>query len=180
MDAYPGVGGTEMQDKVSTKGDPTAQHAITERVWDALSKGSFAVISYVTPSGQPRSSGVVYGLAGRHLYIAIGPESWKARHIEDGDQVAVTVPVRRGGPVSLLFPIPPATVSFHARVVLHAAGSLDLRTVSPKLASLVPDERRADPVLELVPEGAFLTYGIGVSLTDLAKPSIAQGHAQVA
>ena len=66
----------------------------------------------------------------------------------------MTVPVRRGGMLSLLMPIPPATISFHARAIVHPAGSLDLGSVSKSLLSLLPKDRRR-PLLELVPEGTF-------------------------
>jgi hypothetical protein len=81
-----------------------------DRVWGAISKVSFAVLNYVTPAGEPRSSGVVCGTAGRRLYVATAPDSWKARHISDGDQVAVTLPIRRGGLLSLVAPsrLPPS------------------------------------------------------------------------
>ena len=141
-----------------------------EQVWRALAKASFAVISHVTPSGEPRSSGVVYAVEDGHLYTAVAPDSWKARNIGDGTQVSVTVPVRRGGLLSLLVPIPPATISFHARAIVHPAGSLDIAKLSKKLASLVPEKRRAGSLLELVPEGSFLTYGIGVSLMAMTDP----------
>ena len=48
---------------------------------------------------------------GRQLYLVVAPDSWKARHITARGQVAVTVPVRRRGLLSLVLPIPPATVS---------------------------------------------------------------------
>jgi hypothetical protein len=152
----------------------------TQLLWDELGKASFAVISYVTPSGEPRSSGVVYGVNGRHLYVGIAPDSWKARQISEGQQVAVTVPVRRGGPLSLVMAIPPATISFHARVAMHSAGTLDIASVSKKLESLIPEARRTvDTVLELVPEGAFLTYGIGVSLKAMLDPAVAEAHVPI-
>ena len=47
-------------------------------------------------------------------------------------RVAVTVPVRRGGILSLVAPIPPATVSFHGTAVVHPAGSL--RAFNPAAA----------------------------------------------
>jgi hypothetical protein len=148
-----------------------------ERIWAEVGKASFAIVSYVTPTGDPRSSGVVYAVRDHHLFFAVAPDSWKARHIADGQQVAVTVPVRRGGLLSLLVPIPPATVSFHARAMVHPPGTLDVRSVSKKLESLVPEERRAvATVLELVPEGMFLTYGIGVSLKAMIDPVAAQAH----
>jgi hypothetical protein len=156
-----------------------APRASTEQVWDQVGKASFAIVSYVTPAGEPRSSGVVYAAEGRHLYLAVAPNSWKARQIREGQDVAVTVPVRRGGLLSLLMPIPPATISFHARAIVHPAGSLDLGSVSKKLMSLLPKERRAATVLELVPEGTFLTYGIGVSLMKMSDPVAATGHVPI-
>jgi hypothetical protein len=152
----------------------------SEAAWNAIRKASFAILGYDTPKGEPRSCGVVYGVHERQLYVAIAADSWKARHIKDGQQVAVTVPVRRGGLLSLLLPIPPATVSFHARVTVHPAGTLDPRSASERLASLLPSDRSDDAVvLELAPEGTFVTYGIGVSLRQMADASQARGHAPV-
>src|SRR5512144_2098411 len=51
----------------------------SEQVWHAISKASFAVLGYVTPTGEPRSSGVVYKTLDRRLYVAVAPESWKAK-----------------------------------------------------------------------------------------------------
>jgi hypothetical protein len=143
----------------------------SEAVWQALAKASFAVVSHVNAAGEPRSSGVVYGTVDRRLYVAVAADGWKARHILTGDEISVTVPVRRGGILALLLPIPPATISFHARATVYPAGSLDIRSVSKELAKLVPEARKAGScVVELVPEGRFLTYGIGVSLMDMADP----------
>ncbi len=152
----------------------------TERVWHEIGKASFAVISYVTPAGKPRSSGVMCAAVGHRLYVVTDPGSWKARQIGDGDQVAVTVPVRRGGLLSLVAPIPPATVSFHAKAKVHPAGPASIEKVPKKLASQLPKERRGTScLLELVPEGNFLTYGLGVSLRDMAKPEAVLAHVPV-
>ena len=148
-----------------------------DRVWAALEKANYAVLSYVNPAGHPRASGVMYATADCRLCIATDPDSWKARSLATGDQVAVTVPIRRGGPLSLVAPIPPATIAFHARVTVQAATVV--ATVSKKLASYQPAERKISCVLELAPEGEFLTYGLGVSLVDMAKPSAAQAHMAV-
>jgi hypothetical protein len=117
--------------------------------------------------------GVWCTAAGRRLYVVTAPDSWKARQIRDGDRVAVTVLLRRGGLLSLLAPIPPATISFRARVTEHPAGSLDIESVSRKFASRLPQKRRAGCVLELIPEGTFLTYGVGVSLRAMMDPDAA-------
>ena len=149
-------------------------------IWKQLEKRSFAVLSYVTPAGEPRSSGVVYVAAPGRLYAAVAPDSWKARHIPVTGQVAVTVPVRRGGLLSLIWPIPPATISFHARAVVHPRGSLDIDLLSSQLATLVPAERLADTrIVEIFPEGFFLTYGIGTPLLKMRNPAAARAHVRV-
>ena len=163
-----------------TGGSATASRLSSDDVWRELDKASFAIIGYVTPAGEPRSSGVVYGVHERHLYVMVAPDSWKARQIADGQSVAVTVPVRRGGLLSLFAPIPPATISFHARTRVHPAGSFDLASASKKLRSLLPKDRREGTVLEFVPEASFLTYGIGVSLSAMRDPVVARAHVPVA
>ena len=152
-----------------------------EEIWRAISKGSFAVISYVTPSGEPRSTGVVYATAAQHLYIAVAPDSWKGKHIAVNGHVSVTVPVRRGGLMSLLFPIPPATISFSGTATVHPGGWLQQSPVAQKLRERIPEERReAASIIEIVPAGAFLTYGVGVSLTRLRRPAIALARVPMA
>jgi hypothetical protein len=146
----------------------------SEQIWRAISKASFAVISYVTPSGEPRSAGVVYATAGRHLYLAVAPDSWKGKHIAANGHVSVTVLVPRGGLMSLLFPIPPATISFGGKATVHPDGWLQQSPVAQVLRRLLPpDRRQAARIIEIIPEGAFLTYGIGVSLTGMRHPDIA-------
>jgi hypothetical protein len=147
------------------------------RVWHELAKASFAVVSYVTPAGEPRSSGVVYVTVERRLYVAVAVDSWKARHIAASGRVCVTVPVRRGGVMSLVVPIPPATISFHASATVHPPESLSIK----ELASLVPPERRAlCRVIEIRPEGDFTTYGIGVPLMKMRDPNASRGRVPVA
>jgi hypothetical protein len=161
-------------------GQTMALHLTTEQVWQQIAKASFAVLSHVTPAGEPRSSGVVYKSAGRRLYVAVARDSWKARHIAASRRIAVTVPVRRGGILSLLAPIPPATVSFHATAIVHPAGSPEVGSLLKELASLLPAERRASAwVIEIIPEGAFLTYGVGVSLLKMRTPAAARARVPV-
>lgn len=165
---------------VSSSDAATGPRLTTDRVWHELEKASFAVISYVTPAGKPRSSGVMYSAVGRRLYVAVDPTGWKARQIADSAEVAVTVPIRRVGVLSLVLPIPPATVSFHARVTVHPAGSVGIEALPKQLARLLPRERRSACLLVLAPEGMFLTYGLGVSLQGMTKPAAARAHVPVA
>src|SRR6266511_278765 len=144
---------------------PTAARLTTEQVWHQVAKASFAVLGYVTPSGEPRSSGVVYKLIEGRLYVAVVPDSWKAKHVAASGRVAVTVPVRRGGILSLVASIPLAKISFHGAAIVHPAGSPQASALVKELGSVIPKERRAcDSVIEIRPEGAFLTYGVGVPL----------------
>jgi len=144
-------------------------------VWRQLQRASFAVISYVTPAGKPRSSGVVYTAAGERLYMVVAPDSWKARHIASGGDVSVTVPVRRGGVLSLLLPIPPATISFQATATVHPAGSVNVSSLPSELEALLPADRRDEAVvIELAPRGEFLTYGVAVPLMDMKDPELAR------
>lgn len=150
-------------------------------VWRAIDHASFAVLAHTNASGEPRSSGVVYAVVDRHLYVAVAPDGWKARQIQDGDAVSLTVLVRRGGILSLLFPIPPATISFHARATVHPAGSMEATQLPKALKALVPAERTTTAVLlELVPEGRFMTFGIGVSLSAMRDPVASRALVPVA
>jgi hypothetical protein len=130
-----------------------------ERVWSELAKASFAVISYVTPAGRPRASGVFCAGVGRHLYMVTAPDSWKAREISQGDEVSLTAPIRRGGLLSLvaLFHRPPsppcqgdgASCRFSEhRVDVEEAGLI-----------AAPGARRQLPA-RAVPRGNFLTHGV--------------------
>ena len=152
----------------------------SEQVWKKVAAQSFAVLGYVTPGGEPRTSGVVYKTLGRRLYVAVAPDSWKARHIAVNGKVSVTVPVRRGGILSLVAPIPPATVSFHGTAIVYPAGAPETRPLLEELGNLLPTERRASAsIIEIVPEGAFVTYGLGVSLAKMRDPSAARRRVPV-
>jgi hypothetical protein len=161
-------------------GQPMASRLTTEQVWHQVAKASFAVLSHVTPAGEPRSSGVVYKTVGRRLYVAVAPDSWTARHIVASRRVAVTVPVRRGGILSLVAPIPPATISFRARATVHQAGSPQVRSLLKELGSLIPAERQASgSIIEIVPEGEFLIYALGVPLRKMRDPAAARARVSV-
>ena len=151
-----------------------------DETWRALAHASFAVLGHTTATGAPRTSGVVYQTVGRHLYVAVAPDGWKARQIATGDQVSVTVPVRRGGVLALLFPIPPATISFSGRVTVHTAGAPEIAGLLDVPRRLLPPARRDSAcVLDIVPEGHFLTYGISVGLLAMRDPAAARARVPV-
>jgi pyridoxamine 5'-phosphate oxidase-like protein len=155
--------------------------AIRERVWHALAKASFAVVGYVTPSGEPRSSGVVYKVIRGRMYVAVGRDSWKARHIAAGARVTVTATVPRGGILSLFFPIPPATISFQGTALVYPADAPQARSAIDQLKALLPEEGRdTASIIEIVPEGSFVTYGVGVPLMKMRDPVAARARVPVA
>jgi hypothetical protein len=152
----------------------------SEQVWHAIAKASFAVVGYVTPDGEPRSSGVMYKVVDGRLCVVVDPDGWKAKHIAANGRVSVTVPVRRGGLLSLLAPIPPATISFHGSATVHAPGSPGVRPTIEALGRMLPAERRdAVAVIEIVPERTFLTYGIGIGLMKMRDTELARARAPV-
>jgi hypothetical protein len=170
-------------DDVTSTGNPsgtTASGLASQRVWHELGRSSFAVLSYTNPRGAPRSSGVVYAVADRTMYVVVGADSWKARHIALCGQIAVTVPVRRGGVMSLLLPIPPATISFQAAATVHPAGASDVAALPKQLVRLLPTEgRSASCIIEIHPQGWFVTYGVGVPLMRMRHPALARGRVRV-
>lgn len=90
--------------------------------------------------------------------------------------VGVTVPIRQGGLLSLVAPIPPATVTCRTRALVQRAGSQRRESLPPKLARLLPAELQDAVVIEREPFGDFLTYGVGVSLPNMNKPELAGGR----
>jgi hypothetical protein len=166
--------------ETTVQNDEASARLKSEQAWKKVAAESFAVLGYVTPRGEPRASGVVYKTLGRRLYVAVAPDSWKARHIAVSGRISVTVPVRRGGILSLVAPIPPATVSFHGTAIVHPAGSPEIRPLLDELGALLPTERRASAsIIEIVPEDSFVTYGIGVSLAKMRDPSAARARVRV-
>jgi Pyridoxamine 5'-phosphate oxidase len=150
------------------------------QVWRELERASFAVISYTTPAGEPRSSGVLYVAEGQRLYVVVANDSWKARHIAVTGRVAVTVMVRRGGILSLLVPIPPATISFHGAATVRSAGAVEIGSLPGRMARLLPPERRASStIVEIQPGGRFVTYGVGVSLLRMRDPAASRATVPV-
>jgi hypothetical protein len=61
-----------------------------------VEQASFAVISYVTPAGKPRSAVSCAQQWASACTWSPPRTSWMARQISRGDEVAVTVPIRRG------------------------------------------------------------------------------------
>lgn len=157
---------------------PGLARLTSDAAWAALDKASAGVIAYVTPAGEPRTACVVYKVVDRRIYVAIAPDSWKARHISANAHVAFTALVPRGGVMRLLFPIPPASISFHGTARVLAADDPAVRPMLDRLKALLPAERAASSMLlAITPVGQFVNYGIGCKLMDMRDPALARSRA---
>jgi hypothetical protein len=82
--------------------------------------------------------------------------------------------------MSLLAPIPPATISFHARAAVYASDAPEARPALDALGSMLPEERRSEAaVIEIMPEGAFVTYGVGVPLMKMRDTEVSRARVSV-
>lgn len=151
------------------------------QVWRELEKHSFAVLAYVTPRGEARTTGVVYAVRERHLYITTASNSWKARHIASNAHVSLTVTIAKRIPFVPWIQIPAATISFAGEASVHG-----LDEVPPEIPRMLlrglqlgPEDRRAISVIKIRPVGEFLTYGVGVPMPVMRRPQDAKGRAAV-
>ena len=77
-------------------------------------------------------------------------------------------------------PIPPATISFHAAAIVRRPGTPETRSLLRELGALLPPDRRETAcVIEIVPEGRFVTYGVGVALMKMRDPAAARARVPV-
>lgn len=152
------------------------------QVWQAIEKELFAVVGMVTTRQEARTVGVVYVTQGRKLYVGTGKNTWKARHIGRNPHVSITIPIAKRIPFMPWMKIPAATITFSgvARVLPAAEVSPDLlRAIFRGMAD--DPARVADSCLiEITPQGEFVTYGVGVSLMQMRDPAQARGRAAVA
>ena len=154
----------------------------SEIVWQELQKELFAVLGMVTASGEARTTGVVYIVHERKVYILTGEDTWKARHVRQNQFVSITVPIAKRIPFLPWIKIPAATISFSGKAnvidaddvgndILHAL-MRGMETDTEKVASMC--------VIEIVPVGEFVTYGVGIPLMMMREPEKAGGRAPVA
>lgn len=151
------------------------------QVWDALALELFAVLGMVNRRQEARTVGVVYVVEGRKLYVGTGKDTWKVKHLQHNPSVSVTVPIAKRVPLMPWIKVPAATITFSG-----SAAVLEAEDVPDALWKRVFRTEAQDPatisdmvLLEIVPEGEFLTYGVGVSLLQMRNPDQARGRAPV-
>ena len=153
----------------------------SDLVWTEIEKRSFAVLSYVNPKGQARSSGIVYVAIDRVLYVRVAKDSWKAKHILRNPHVALNVTIAKRVPFMPWIKIPDATIAFSGTARVIPMSDLDPKLVETLTGRLIEQHGTiADNcIIEIRPAGHFATYGVGVSLLDMRDPQKARGRAPV-
>ncbi len=153
----------------------------TEAVWNAIEKELFAVLGMVTGEGQSRTVGIVYQVHQRKLYIGTGFDTWKARHISENPHVSLTIPIPKRIPFLPWISIPQATITCHgtAKVIPSGEAEPDLLRLVFREAAKDQDLLKIYCLIEVVPKGDFITYGIGIPLLKMRNPDEARGRALV-
>ena len=153
----------------------------TASIWRYLCDHHFAVLSWVTPTGEARSAGIVYVVRNHSLLIGTEETSWKAKHIIANPHVSVTVTVHRRILFLPWIQIPDATITLHGRAHVKNVNEVDPSVNRDLTRGMVEDPIRDQHtcIIEVSPEGEFLTYGIDVSLQAMRDPQKAMGRAPV-
>jgi hypothetical protein len=155
--------------------------ATTENVWQAIQENLFAVLGMVTRSNESRTVGIAYIVMDGKFYIGTGLNTWKARHIKSNPQVSMTIPIAKRIPVAPWIKIPQATISFPgtARIIPSTDASYELNKAV--FYHYADDEEfmKDNCLIEVIPEGDFITYGIGLPLIKMRHPHLARGRAPV-
>ena len=155
--------------------------ATTENIWKAIEKELFAVLGMVTRDHESRTVGIVYIVSDRKFYIGTGLKTWKARHISKNPDVSLTVPIAKKIPFAPWVKIPQVTITFAGK-----AKVIPGKNVHPDLLKAVFHHKADDKefmksncVIEVVPVGEFITYGVGIPLIKMSQPKLARGKAPV-
>jgi len=155
--------------------------ATTDIIWDAIKKELFAVLGMVTKELETRSTGIVYSVNDNKLYIGTGLESWKTHHIRLNPEVSITIPIPKRIPLLPWIKIPQATISFSGTARIIPAVEAEHNILRSVYRHMADDQDLLEEscLIEVVPKGDFITYGVGISLMEMRNPELARGRAPV-
>ncbi len=153
-----------------------------DQVWGELEKELFAVLGMVSAKGEARTAGIVYIVHDRKIYISSKTEAWKVRHIENNPHVSITIPIAKRIPIMPWIKIPAATITFSGKAIILETGDLDDDILHALFRGFEEDDElmATTSVIEVVPQGDFVTYGVGIPLMEMRHPEKARGRAPVA
>ena len=155
--------------------------ATTETVWKATQRELFAILGMVTDDDQSRTVGIVYIVDDRKFFIGTGLKSWKARHIGKNSEVSMTIPIAKRIPVAPWVKIPQATITFSGTAKVIPGGEAPQDLLKSVFRHKAEDQQlmKESCLIEITPQGDFITYGIGIPLIKMSQPELARGRAPV-
>ena len=135
----------------------------------------------VTDDKESRTVGIVYIVKDHKLYIGTGLQAWKTRHIKKNPSVSMTIPIAKRIPVAPWIKIPQATITFSgtAKVIPGDQAPKELLTAVFRHKADDTEFHERFCLIEVTPEGEFITYGIGIPLMKMRDPELARGRAPV-
>ncbi|ROS05121.1 pyridoxamine 5'-phosphate oxidase [Sinobacterium caligoides] len=150
-------------------------------VWSEIERQIFSTVGFVTPDQHARTSGVVHTLDDNKVYFSVENQSWKARHIAKNPYVSLTVIAPRRIPLLPWVKLPPATISFSGKAVITNFSERSPAIKQALFRGTANKKAVAKALLvEVVPQGYFLTYGIGMPFWKMVNPSKAQQRVKIA
>jgi hypothetical protein len=153
----------------------------TDLAWKTIESELFAVLGVVTKNEQARTVGIAYIVQDRKFYIGTGLHTWKTKHVLGNPSVSLTIPIAKRIPFAPWIKVPQATISFSgtARVIPSVDASYELNKAV--FYHYADDEEfmKDNCLIEVTPEGDFITYGIGIPLIKMRHPHLARGRAPV-
>jgi len=158
-----------------------ANPASTSNVWESINKELFAILGMVTEDNQSRTVGIVYLVQDNKLYIGTGLQTWKARHIKNNPSVSMTIPIAKRVPVAPWIKIPQATITFSGTAKIIPGEQAPRELLKSVFRHKADDKEfmKDNCLIEVTPEGDFITYGIGIPLMKMREPELARGRASV-
>lgn len=153
----------------------------TAQVWRVLEKNLFAIVGMVTAAGESRTVGIVYAAHQRKLYFVSLHSAWKVRHIAHNPHISLTVPLAKRIPFFPWAKIPAATITFAGQARLVAPDELPEKVIKTLFrgTDLSPESSPPFAVIEITPQGDFVTYGIGVPMWTMMNTQKARGRVAV-
>ena len=153
----------------------------SDQVWQEIKKQIFVVLGTVTSRGQPRTTGIVYVVRDRQLYIAAFRATWKVRNILADPHVSLTVTIPKRIPFCPWIKIPSATITFQGQASITSLQETpeEIQKALMEDLKISPEARSNMCFIKVRPEGRFLTYGVGTSLRGMLNPEQAIAHTPV-
>lgn len=149
----------------------------SNQVWEEVEKNSFGVLGMVTLNGEARTVGIVYVVDNRKLYIGAELTAWKTKHVTGNPHVSLTIPIAKRVPLLWWIKIPAATITFSGTAKILEKGEVAAGLLQKLYRH---EEGRAEwCAIEVTPQKDFITYGIGIPLTQMRFPEKARGRSPV-